>query len=490
MTSRSQTPPAPGGMAEMLKMAFPLIISMASFTLMQFADRVFLARFSAESIQAALPAGILAFTLSSFFHALAGYAGTFVAQYHGAGSRSGCGRSAAQGLWLALASTPLIWGLIPAGRWMLRLAGHPAPVLAEEIVYYDILMWGGGLQVLVSAFNAFFTGLGDTRTAMKSAVLGNGVNIVLDYALIFGVWGFPRMGIAGAAWATVAGAAVSAGYLAVRYFSSTPAREYGTRNVRIDGRLLARLVRFGAPSAFQLILDVGSFTVFVLLTGRMGGMALAASNIALSINNVAFQPLLGLNMAAAILVGQYQGRRDSRTAERAGWSALKIGWIYMTLVGVSFLVLPESYVRLFTGEGTGFDPETLVRTTRGLLIMMAAWGLFDTANIILSGVLKGAGDTRFAMIYSVAMGWGLWIPGTLWIAWRLNRLQASPGGIPDWMYGGIVPIWLWMTAFVLVLAIGFAWRFRSGRWKTIVLIEPTPIRLPPRIGADALTVAD
>lgn len=490
MTSRSQTPPAPGGMAEMLALAFPLILSMASFTVMQFVDRVFLARFSPESIQAALPAGILAFTMSSFFHALAGYAGTFVAQYHGAGSKSGCGRSAAQGLWLALACTPLIWALIPAGRWTLRLAGHPPPVLAEEIVYFDVLMWGGGVPVLASALNAFFTGLGDTRTAMKGAVLGNAVNIVLDYLLIFGVWGFPRMGIAGAAWATVAGAAVTAGYLAARYFGPAPAREYGTRNLRLDGPLLARIVRFGAPSALQLILDVGSFTVFVLLTGRMGGLALAASNIALSINNVAFQPLLGLNMAAAILVGQYQGRRDSGTAERAGWSALKIGWIYMILVGASFLLFPEAYVRLFTGEGTGLDPEALYRTAKWLLVMMAAWGLFDTVNIILSGVLKGAGDTRFAMLYSVGMGWGLWIPGTLGIAWRLNRLQRSPGGVPDWMFGGIVPIWLWMTIFVLVLAVGFAWRFRSGRWKSIVLIEPVPIRLPPRIGADALTAVE
>lgn len=490
MTPRSPTSPVPGGKAEMLAMALPLIISMASFTVMQFVDRVFLARFSPESIQASLPAGILAFTLSSFFHALAGYAGTFVAQYHGAGSRTGCGRSAAQGLWLALACTPLIWALIPAGRWALRWAGHAAPVLAEEIVYFDILMWGGGIQVMVSAFNAFFTGFGDTRTAMKGAILGNGVNIVLDYLLIFGVWGFPRMGIAGAAWATVAGSLATGVYLAARYFSPVVAREYGTRNLRIERRLLARIIWFGAPSALQLILDVGSFAVFVLLTGRMGGMALAASNIALSINNVAFQPLFGLNMAAAILVGQYQGRRDSQTAERAGWSALKIGWIYMTLAGVSFLVFPEAYVRLFTGEGTGFDPETLYRTTRWLLIMMAAWGLFDTVNIILSGVLKGAGDTRFAMFYSVAMGWGLWIPGTLWIASRLSRYQNSPGGVPDWMVGGIVPIWLWMTVFVLVLAIGFAWRFRSGRWKSIVVIEPVPIRLPPRIGADALTAAE
>lgn len=474
----------------MLKIANPLIISMASFTLMQFVDRVFLARYSAEAIQAALPAGILAFTLMSFFHALAGYSGAFVAQYHGAGFRVGCSRATAQGISLALACTPLIWALIPVGRWLLLVSGHPPAVLAEEKIYFDILMWGGGLHVAGSAFSTFFTGRGETRTAMHAAVAGNLVNVALDYVLIFGVCGFPRMGIAGAAWATVAGAGVTVIFLAVRYFSPTLSRDYETRKFRLDRALMGRLLRFGAPSAIHMVLDVGSFAVFVMMTGRMGGIALAASNIALSINNVAFQPLLALHMAASILVGQYQGRRDSVLAERAGWSAMKIGWVYMAIVAVSFLVFPRAYIRLFTGVGIGLDSQALYATARWLMLMMAAWGMFDAVNLVLSGALKGAGDTRFSMIYSVAMGWGLWIPGNIWLVWKLDQIRQEPGGIPPWMHDGIVPIWLWMTVFVLVLAAGFVWRYRSGCWKSIVLIDPVPILLPPRIGADALTVSE
>lgn len=464
---------------------------MASFILMQFADRVFLARFSAAAIQAALPAGILAFTLISFFHALAGYAGTFVAQYHGAGLRDGCSRSTAQGLWITLLSAPAIWALIPLGYWVLRVAGHPPAVLAEERTYFGILMLGGWLLPLGAALSAFFSGRGDTRTGMIATVAGNVANIVLDYVLIFGKWGFPRMGIAGAAWATLAGAAVTAAILAALYFGPTQASAYGTRRLcRWDGALLARMMRFGAPAAAHLVLDVGAFAVFVMLTGRMGGVALAASNIALSINNVAFQPLLGLNMAASILVGQYQGRRDSATAERAGWAAMKIGWVYMAAVAATFVLFPRAYVSLFTGPGTGLDPEALFRIARWLLVMMAAWGLFDAVNVILAGALKGAGDTRFAMLYTVAMGWGLWMPGELWLVWRLDRLKQADGALPGWMFGGIVPVWGWMTVFVLILSVGFVWRFRSGRWKSIVLIETAPVIIPPRIGADALTVAE
>lgn len=465
----------------------PLIISMASFTLMQFADRVFLARYSAEAIQAALPAGILAFTLTAFFHALVGYAGTFVAQYHGAGSARECSRSTAQGFWLTLLSAPAIWALIPAGRWILRVSGHPPAVLAEELVYFDRLMAGGVLLVFCTALNAFFTGRGDTRTAMIASLAGHAVNIVLDYALIFGRLGFPRMGIAGAAWATIAGAAAHALLLGALYFAPRMARAYDTRRtLRWDGRRIRRIARFGLPSAAHMVLDVGAFAVFVLLTGRMGGMALTASNIALSVNNVAFQPLLGLHMAAAILVGQYQGRGESEIAARAGWSALKIGWLYMAAAAVSFLVFPAAYVGLFIGRDiAGPEGGALLAATRRLMVLMAAWGLFDAVNLILSGALKGAGDTRFVMLYSTVMGWGLWIPGELWIIWRLERIRAARGELPGWMFDGILPVWLWMTGFVLLLAIGFFLRFRSRRWTAIELIEPVAVILPPSVGPES-----
>ena len=113
--------PRPGGYREMLRVAYPLLLSMGTFTIMQFTDRIFLAHYSSVAIQAALPAGILSFTLICFFHALAGYAGTFVAQYHGAGQPEGCVRATAQGIWMSLFSWPAIVALIPAGFWMMKV---------------------------------------------------------------------------------------------------------------------------------------------------------------------------------------------------------------------------------------------------------------------------------------------------------------------------------------------------------------------------------
>lgn len=469
----------PGGYGEVLQVAWPLIVSTGSFTVMQFVDRVFLARYSAISIQAALPGGILSFTLICGFMALAGYANTFVAQFHGAGDKIGCSRATAQGIWMALLTWPLLLLLIPVGRAILRWSGHAPEVLAEELTYFTILL-AGGLQVsLGAAVSSFFTGRGDTFTNMLAVVIGNLVNIVLDYIMIFGKFGCPAMGIQGAAFATVIGGFVSPAILLALYVGPRWRKEYGTlAHWKLDPELFGRLIRFGLPSGLHLLLDVASFTVFVLLVGRMGEVALAVSNIALSVNMVAFMPLVGISIAATTLVGQYQGRGDPATAERAGWNALRVGVFYMLAVATTYMALPEFYFRLFTEQKEGaLQLDRLLPVGRYLLMMMAAWGVLDAANLILSGALKGAGDTRFVMWYSTLLAWGLWVPGE-WLL--VNVLHAH-----------VLAAWGWMTIFIMILSSGFFWRFRSGIWKSINLLDRPPA--PPsvhRVGEETSTLGE
>lgn len=455
-------PPRPGGYREVWRVAAPIIVSMASFTLMQFIDRMFLARHGSVSLRAALPAGILAFTLTVFFQTLAGYAGTFVAQYHGAGRKAECARATAQGIWLALITWPLGLALIPVGIGLLTAAGHPADVLEAEIVYLSILMLGCGFWSLTHAVSGFFSGRGDTRTPMFASLVANLANIVLDYALIFGKWGFPAWGIAGAAVATVISSMLGMVILLALYYRPRIRTEYGTwSGRRFDWVLMKPLLRFGTPAALQTLQDVGAFAFFVVLLGRLPEADMAASNIAFSINNIAFMPLLGMGMAATIVVGQYQGARDPATAERAGRTAMNIGWIYMSVIALSFLLLPEFYFSLFTGEREGMvSMADVMPTGRWLLIMMAVWGLLDAINLIVSGALRGAGDTRFVLTATSLAIWLVWIPGELVILL--------------WLEAGLIAAWLWMTVFVFLLAGVFWVRFRRGRWKSIEMIRRDP----------------
>ncbi|MEE9367921.1 MAG: MATE family efflux transporter [Pontiella sp.] len=448
-----------GGWKELMKIAWPLIINSATFAVLNFSDRLFLSWYSEDAFRASLPAGILFFTLVCGFMALAGFTNTFVAQFWGAGDKEGCARATAQGILFSVLSIPLIMLLTPVGIWFLKLSGHGAEVLALEKEYFSILMWCGGGMTLSSALSSFFSGRGKTFVIMGCNLVANALNIVLNYALVFGKWGFPEMGIAGAGWATVIGSWISPLIFAVFYFSKSTNAEFKTiKNLKYDGWMFKRMIRFGLPSGIHWFLDVAAFTIFVLLIGRMGPIAHIASNIALSINLVAFMPMIGMGMAASILVGQYLGRNQPGYAARVGWLALKIGMSYIALTGLSFLLFPGFYTNVFEGNAPATVPfAELFKAVRILLVMLAIWGLADASALILSGALKGAGDTHFVMYFQSIVAWGFLVCGqlVLILVFKVNMYVS----------------WAWTLLYVLILGVGFALRFRSGRWKSIDLLD-------------------
>lgn len=462
--TQPDSPILPGGYREMLTIAFPLILSMGSYTIMQFSDRVFLSRYSSVAIQAALPGGILAHSLTCFFQALAGYAGTFVAHYYGAKRHDQCVHSTIQGLWLALLSWPFILLLIPLGMAIMTWSGHSPTVLAAEKSYFTILMMGGVFTPINAAIGGYFMGIGKTKINMIANAAGCLINIGLNYLMIFGHGGFPRMGIEGAAIATVISSLLTCLiqfviFLREPAFHQAKQRRHETHHTtlwRPDRALLTRIVTFGSPHGLQLLLDLGSFSLFILLTGRLGELDLAASNIALSINNLAFAPLLGFGMATATLVGQHQGAKNAGAAQRAGYTGMKVGWIYMALIGSTFLLFPKFYFTLFSPADATFSADELLKLGRKMLILMTVWGMFDSVGIIIAAALKGAGDTRFVMRAMILGGWLMFVPGIVVCL------------LCDF---GILAMWLWCALYIFVFSICVLWRWMRGEWQQITLIE-------------------
>ncbi|VGO22488.1 Multidrug resistance protein NorM [Pontiella sulfatireligans] len=455
-----ETEPRPfGGWKELMKVAWPLIINSGTFAVLNFCDRLFLSWYSEDAFRASLPAGILFFTLVCGFMALAGFTNTFVSQMWGAGDKQGCAKATAQGIIFSLLSIPLIMALTPIGLWSLRISGHGPEVLALEEEYFKILMWCGGGMALSSALSSFFSGRGKTFVIMACNIIANGLNVVLNYCLVFGKWGFPEMGIAGAGWATVIGSWISPLIFALLYFSKSINAEFQTfKNLRYDAWLFKRMIRFGLPSGLHWFLDVAAFTVFVLLVGRLGPIAHIASNIALSINLIAFMPMIGMGMAVSILVGQYLGRNQPGDAERVGWVALKLGIGYIIFIGITFLFFPGFYTNVFEGNAPASVPfDELLKAVRILLMMLAVWGIADATGIILSGALKGAGDTHFVMYFQSVVAWGFLVLGQLVIVLVFKA--------------GMYVSWAWTLLYIIILGVGFMLRFRSGRWKSIDLLD-------------------
>lgn len=452
-----------GGYRELFKIAWPLIISTGSFSLLNFCDRMFLGWYSPEAFRAAVPAGILCFTMICGFLALAAYSNTFVAQYFGAREYKKCSVATMQGVWLSLLSWPVILMLIPVGIFFLKISGHGPAVFREERIYFTILMLGSVSQSFAAAISGFFSGRGDTKTVMMANVIGNVVNVVLDYVLIFGKFGLPELGIAGAAIATVIAGWVSPGIMLTLFFSKRINAQFSTRAaLRWDIGQMRRMIRFGGPSGIHLFLDLASFSLFVLLLGRQGEAAAIASNMALSINLFALMPMIGLGIASSIMVGQYMGAGRPDLAEKSGWIALKAGMVYTIPLVSTFVLFPHFYVNLF-GQNDGIAAsQEVFEICRRLLVILVVWGIMDATNFIISGALKGAGDTHFVMYFHTSLAWGLF---------ALGELVLVLG-----FHAGPIAAWLWCMFYIIVLGIGFCLRFKSGRWKTIDILERhTPI---------------
>ncbi len=458
----------PGGYREALTVGAPLMVSMGSYTLMQFTDRVFLGRHSVAEISAAVPAGLASFLFIGFFMGVASCVSVLVAQYSGACHPERVGPAVWQGVWFSLASSVLLAGLAFLGGPLFAWAGHPEQIRALEADYFFILTLGGGFMILSTTLSSYFSGLGRTVVVMVANLLGAAANIPLDYALIFGKWGAPELGIRGAAMATVAGSAITCLlFLAlIRYSPEARRRHKITALTRPDPELLLRLLRIGLPAGVQFFLDIMALTGFSLLVGRLGLVALSATNIAFSINSLTYLPIIGMSIAASILVGRSQGQKRPDIAERATGNILRLSLGWMWAVGLIFVLLPGPLLDLFeTTPGVAplpGDPAFAEIRHAGVILLryVALYSLIDGISIVYFGALKGAGDTRFVMLTMLAASLGVLILPT----WLLVTTGT----------GGLHGPWLCLTAYIAALALSFALRFRSGHWRKIAVIEDTP----------------
>jgi MATE family multidrug resistance protein len=291
------------------------------------------------------------------------------------------------------------------------------------------------------------------------------IHILLDYLWIFGRWGFPPMGIAGAAWASL----VCDWLIAIIYAGLLLRHEARQKFAlfsgwRPDWDLFKRLVRYGTPNGVQFMLDLAAFTAFMLLVGRMGRTALAASNIAFSINTLAFMPMIGIGTAVATLVGQRLGKDQPEIAERSAWSALRLTLLYMGLIAVAYIFCPGVFIRPFAAGSNATEFAVIWPITVVLLRFVAFYSLFDSLNIVMAAAVKGAGDTWFVMFATVLLGWALMVvPTCLFCILRGYGLYWA---------------WSFATLYVVALGLTFLLRFLGGKWKRMRVIEAAPTAVP------------
>ena len=446
--------------SQVLSVCLPLVIAMSATTVMEFTDRVFLSNYSIEAISAATPAGISAYLFMAFLGGIGGYCGVFIAQYYGSGQFERIGSVVWQGIYFCLAAGILLlivshFLTVP----LFRLVGHTPEVRKLEEIYFAILCQGAVFHVAVQTLGSFFSGRGITRPIMTVSIIATLINIPLDYVLIFGIGIVPEMGIRGAAIATVASTAISLLILVFLVFRKAhDIRFHLFTHYRFDPALFVRLLRFGVPGSMQFSLDILAFTVFILLVGRIGTVELAATNIVLSINAIAFMPSMGVSQGISVMVGRSLGSGRPERARQETWSAIHLLLAYILLVDLLFIFAPEITLALFipdNGDAALYEP--VVTTAIYLLRIIACYLFFDALYMIFSGVLRGAGDTRFIM-WSVGLASVLCFLLPLFIGLEL--------------YGrGIYFSWGCVLFFIISLFLVSSFRYRSGKWSSMLVIE-------------------
>jgi MATE family multidrug resistance protein len=422
-----------------LRLAWPVMVSMVSYSLMSAADAVFVGRLGTVPLAAiglavtttwlflAMPVGLLRGVRVA------------VAQATGAERFRTADALGWQAIWLALGTGLLVAAAAMASPWIFTLLGATPEVAAEALTYFRIRGLLAPIALLDLGLTAWFEGRGDTRTPMRANVAANIAWIVLDAVLVNGLGPVPALGIAGAAWAGVIALGLASVWLLAMAMPRLRTAPWRPRRT-----LLRESARLGVPIGTQRLLDIVAWTVLTGILAGIGDAQLAAHVVAIRVLMTSFLPGMAIAEATAVLVGQSVGAERPDQARSAWWAGTRTAVAVMAAGGLTFVLVPDLLVSPF-----GVTPE-VAAITRHLLYVAAAFQVLDAIATVTYLSLDGAGDTRFTLVVSIALSWGVKLP--------IGITLARTAGM------GAVGAWLGLTAELLLLLIVLVWRWRSGRW--------------------------
>jgi MATE family multidrug resistance protein len=442
-----------------LKIAVPIVVSRASYTVMLFINRLFLSRVGKYELAAAMSGGLSSLVPSSFFEGLVGYVTALVAQYYGAGQRKTCTRATTQALYLALASYPILLALVPLVKYVFVITGQDPTLAALATAYAQMLLAGSIFVLLRIALGSFFIGIGKPRIVMIANICSALVSIPCNYVLIFGKLGMPEMGIRGAALGTIGGSLSALIVLTGYYLRETTQDPYKVTNaLRFVPDITRRLLRFGLPTGVEPFLNWFAFNVFVQIMHAYGPDTAAAATIAFNWDTIAFVPMLGLGTAATTIVGQYIGAGDRDGAQRSVYLTLRVAISYSVVMIVLFVGLAGSLVVVFSSgfQDTGGQIANMAAT---MLRLLAIYTIANSSKLVLGGSLRAAGDTAWVMRVAIALHWAMAVAAILF-ARVVHAHQLVT----------------WSTLIIMnnAHAASVFYRFGTGKWREMELIGSEP----------------
>ena len=458
----SLTKHPPGSSRELWKISFPLMLSFFSGVMMMFVDRVYLAYYSLDAMNAAVSAGTIAYGFIWFWASLTGMAEVFVAQSNGAKRYKNLGEPVWQMLWVALLS---ILAFIPLGLWGAKdiFVGQGNADL--QSTYFSWLMYVGPSMALLAALSAFFIGQGMTAVITWMAVLGNGVNIALDPIFIFGYGDIiPSMGVRGAALATGIGNSIQVAILLFLFLRKKNRESKGTTRWRLQPALLRKCLRVGLPPAIFVCLELVGWGLFYEMMAELSPTHILVAGVCQSIFILFLFFGLGLEKGAVAVAGNLIGAGKAELLPKVFVSGLKLSAAYLAVLLFFFVVYPDLLIEAFflgqqTPEASGSaDLENTRHLIHVGLAITCVYLVFDAVRMHVNGILLAAGDSFFLMI---AGSFSVWI------------LMLLPTYVFVLKRNGSVTLAFIITALYSIAAASISYtRFVRGAWKEkAVLLE-------------------
>ena len=412
-----------------LALAWPLVIAQLATIALQATDVVMMGWLGPEYLGAGSLATGVFYPMLMFGVGVTMAVAPMVAQARGAGDLRSIRRTTRQGLWAAIALGTLLTALWFNGEPVLRLFGQTDRTASLAGDYLRYAAWMVTPHLMFIVLRGLVSAIGDTRVVLRITVFGIILNGVLDYALIFGAFGLPRMELRGAGLATSL-VHVAMFLLLLRHvLRSRPTRRYMilARFWRADWPRLQAILGLGAPVGLMMLAESGLFAVVALMMGWIGTDAMAGHAVALQLAALAFMVPLGLSHATAVRVGLAFGAGDRVGAARAGWVSIITSLIFMAGVAGLFVSVPEPLTGLFLDRAEPANAAALALATQFLMVA-ALFQLVDGAQVTAAAALRGVGDTRVPMLIALTGYWVVGIP----IGWGLG-FTAGLGGTGLWL---------------------------------------------------------
>jgi len=396
----------------LLTLAVPVVTVQVGMMLMGVVDTLMVGHVSPAALAAVALGNLYFFAVAIFGMGVLMGLDPIIAQAVGARDEPAIARGVQRGMLLAaLLATPAMILLWPAGQ-VFRWLGQPADVVPLAATYARFVIPGVLPFLFYAVLRQTLQAMGRLRAIVITIVAANLLNILLNYALVYGHFGMPALGVAGSSIATTCSRWIMALLL---LGLSWPVLRRHLLPIRPDVFTLAplwRMLRLGAPIGAQFELEYGAFGLTGILMGRLGTNQMAGHQVALNLASLTYMVPLGVSAAVAVLVGQAVGRGDPMGARRSARTALLVGATFMLVTSTLFLTLPRSLAGLYT------DSEAVLLMAAALLPLAGIFQVFDGIQVVASGVLRGLGDTRSPMVINIIGFWLVGIPTGLVLGFR------------------------------------------------------------------------